>query len=194
MSARVTLAVVATIAVILGVRAWNAHLVAQGDSQGAARVRSEWSIADGKRLKQEADARANAALARAKEERIARQAEQAKQQEAERIAREQAHREGALRSAVARADARNRSLLDTISELNARDAGDVSGTAEAAGTAALADAARTARDLLGQCSRRYTAVAADADRLANQVTGLLDFVRAVQQPAAGATVGATDGV
>lgn len=182
MTLRIVAAVVLTIGVVAGVRAWNAHLIALGDAQGAQRVRTEWQTADARRRADELQAWAEAAQRQARAEAAAREEEQAKQIQAERIAREQAQREGALRAALGRADARNRSLLDTIAQLNAQldtDANDVPGTGPGAGAAALADAARTARDLLGNCSRRYAAVAADADRLAIQVTGLQDFVRTV---------------
>ncbi|MBF9263578.1 DUF2514 domain-containing protein [Paracidovorax cattleyae] len=179
---------------LVGVEAWQSHLIAKGDARGAARVQAAWRIETARRDKADADAAADAAHNQAEQERIARAAEQSKQQEVERVARDQAQREGALRQSLALATSRNRSLLDTIATLNARDAVQLSGTATDAGSAALADAARTARELLGQCSSRYTAVAANADRLANQVKGLQDFVRAVQQPAVGATAGATDGV
>lgn len=182
MSVRMVISVVLSLAAVLAVRAWNAHLVAVGDAQGADRVRTEWATADAKRRADELQAWAQAAQRQARAEAAARDDEQAKQIQAERIAREQIQREGALRTALGRADARNRSLLDTIAYLNAQyapGAVGVPGTGQDAGAAALADAARTARELLGSCSRRYAAVAADADRLAIQVTGLQDFVRTV---------------
>lgn len=182
MSLRVIAAVVLTLAVVLGVRAWNAHLIALGDTQGAERVRGEWHLAEAKRRAEQMEAEAEAARRRALAETLAREDEQAKQIQAERIAREQAQREGALRAALGRADARNRSLLDTIAELNAQlvpGGNDMPSASQSADTAALIDAARTARELLGSCSRRYAAVAAEADRLGTQVSGLQDFVRTV---------------
>lgn len=182
MSVRILAAVVLALAAVLAVHAWNAHLVAVGDAQGAERVRTEWATAEAKRRADELQAWAQAAQRQARAEAAARDDEQAKQIQAERIAREQVQREGALRAALGRADARNRSLLDTIDRLNAQHASgadDVPGTGQDAGAASLIDAARTARELLGSCSRRYAAVAADADRLAIQVTGLQDFVRTV---------------
>lgn len=169
MRARILIAVLLTAAAFWGVRAWNAHLLAQGDAQGALRVRTEWDTAEAKR-----QAAGKEALLQA--ERQARADEQTKQIETERVAREQAQREGTLRAAVARTDARNRSLLDTIADLNARPLAHVPGTTPHADTAALADAGRTARELLGACSSRYAAVAADADGLAIQVMGLQDFI------------------
>lgn len=182
MSLRILTAVVLTLGALMAVRAWNAHLMAVGDAQGAQRVRTEWATAEAKRRADEMEAWAAASRKRAQNEAIAREEEQAKQIQAERIAREQAQREGALRAALGRADARNRSLLDTIVQLNAQLApggNDMPGASQSAGTAALVDAARTARELLGSCSRRYAAVAAEADRLGTQVSGLQDFVRTV---------------
>ncbi|WP_343590152.1 DUF2514 domain-containing protein [Paracidovorax wautersii] len=187
-STRLMAAVLLTAGALLGVRAWNAHLVAQGDKQGADRVQTAWDKDTARRDKADADARAAAASQQAELERIARAAESAKQQEAERIARDQAQREGALRQSLALATTRNRGLLDTIAALNARDSAQLPGTAPDAGAAALAVAARTARELLGQCSSRYTAVAADADRLANQVTGLQDFVLSTSSAPQKATI------
>ncbi|MDF1486716.1 DUF2514 domain-containing protein [Ramlibacter sp. H39-3-26] len=182
MSLRVIAAVVLTLAVVLGVRAWNVHLIALGDAQGAERVRGEWHLAETKRSAELMQAEAEAGRRRALAETLAREDEQAKQIQAERIAREQAQREGALRAAVGRADARNRSLFDTIAELNAQLAhggNDMPGTIKIADTSTIVDAARTARELLASCSSRYAAVAAEADRLGNQVSGLQDFVRTV---------------
>ncbi len=169
MRARILIAVLLTAAGFWGVLAWNAHLVAQGDARGAQRVRTEWEAAEAKR-----QAAGKEALLQA--ERRARADEQNKQIETERVAREQAQREGTLRAAVARTDARNRSLLDTIADLNARAPASVPGTTPHADTTASFTAARTGRELLGACSSRYAAVAADADGLAIQVTGLQDFI------------------
>lgn len=170
---RVIVAIVVTVLLALGVRGWNAHLVSQGDAQGAKRVLAEW----------DAWIEKNAAIAerqRADAERAARAEETAKQQEAERIARDQAQRETSRQAAVDRLNARNRSLLGTIAALNARVA-DLSGAAADARLVAVAREAATARELLGSCSVRYAAVAADADGLRDQVNGLLDFV-AINQP------------
>lgn len=170
---RVIVAIVVTALLALGVRGWNAHLIAQGDERGAARVLAEWDAWMAK----------NAAIAerqRADAERTARAKETAKQQEAERIARDQAQREASRRAAVDSLNARNRSLLGSIAALNARLA-DLSGAATDPRLAAVAREAATARELLGSCSVRYAAVAADADGLRDQVNGLLDFVAIDQQ-------------
>lgn len=186
MTLRIVAAVVLALGAVMAVRSWNAHLVAVGDAQGAQRVRTQWETADAKRRADELQAGADAAQERARAEFAARELEQAKQIQAERIAREQAQREGALRASLGRADARQRSLLDTIDQLNEQlgaqraPGGDgVPGTGPGADTTAIVDAARTARELLGGCIRRYAAVAAAADQLSAQVTGLQDFVRTV---------------
>ena len=180
MSARILIAVVLTLGAVVGVRLWNAHLVAQGDHQGADRVRTEWNTADAKRAADEAQARMRAAQQLAIKERETREQEQAQQQAAERIARDQALREKALRDAAASADARNRSLHSTIAQLNANAmaaAAHVPGTSQSACSSSEPDGATTARNALGQCSSRYAAVAVVADRLSSQVTGLQDFVQ-----------------
>lgn len=176
MSARVLIIVALALGAVLGTQAWNAHLVAKGDAQGAQRVRTEWETADAKREGDEATARRLAAQQQAQKEREARAKEVAKQQEAERIAREQAERDVAQRAALAAADARNRSLHTTIAQLNADSAARMSSSSTGACTTADIDAAATARTALGQCSSRYTAVAGVADQLAGQVAGLQSFV------------------
>ena len=173
MSSRVVATILLALGAVLGVQAWNAHLVAKGDAQGAQRVHSEWKAAEAKR-------EGDAARQQAENERSERTKEQAKQQEAERIAREQVQREQAMRSAMAAADARNRSLHTTIAQLNADAAVRVPRAGQAACSAADIDGATAARTALGQCSSRYTAVAGVADQLAGQVAGLQDYVRSVQ--------------
>lgn len=182
MSARIWITAALVLAVVLGVRAWNAHLVALGDAQGAQRVKVQWDVADLRRDQTQAEANEQAALEQALRERQAREQDQAKQREAERIARDQANREATLRNAVSAADARNRSLHTTIAQLNADAAARLSGPAASACTAADIDAATTARTALAACSSRYTAVAATADQLSVQVTGLLDFIESTTAP------------
>jgi hypothetical protein len=187
MSLRVLVAVLLTAGAFLGVRAWNAHLIAQGYEQGSKAVRTEWATAEAKRRGDEMEAAALASQKQADAERQAREAEQAKQIQAERTAREQAQREGALRTALDRAAASNRSLLDRIAALDARAAAaaaDVPTTAPDARAAALAHEAATARQLLGSCSQRYAELGADADGLRIQVMGLQDYVKGVVAPAA----------
>lgn len=174
MNSRVVATILLALGAVLGVQAWNTHLVAKGDAQGAQRVHSEWKAAEAKR-------EGEAARLQAENERSERTKEQAKQQEAERIAREQLQREQAMRSAMAAADARNRSLHTTIAQLNADAAARVSSAGQAACSAADIDGATAARTALGQCSSRYTAVAGVADQLAGQVAGLQDYVRTVPQ-------------
>lgn len=180
MSARIWITAVLVMAAVLGLRAWNAHLVALGNAQGEQRVKGQWVAADLKREQAQAKAEAKATLEHALRERQAREQEQAKQREAERIAHEQANREATLRTAVSAADARNRSLHTSIAQLNADAAARLSSSAASACTAADVDAATAARNALGQCSSRYTAVAAVADGLAIQVRGLQDFVGVLQ--------------
>lgn len=181
MNARILMAVVLALGAVLGVQAWNSHLVAKGDAQGAQRVRTEWDTADTQREAEATTARMQAEKQAADAERAERAKEQAKQQEAERIAREQAQREQAMRSAMAAADARNRSLHTTIAQLNADAAARVPGAGQAACGAADIDGATAARNALGQCSSRYTAVAGVADQLAGQVAGLQDYLQTVPQ-------------
>lgn len=188
---KVALIVIATLAAVLGLRAWNGHLVTQGDAQGAARVQHAWDQAEEQRKAAESAASAKAALKRAADETAARVAEQAKQKETERIAHEQAQREQASRTALDTATARNRSLLTTIAQLNANAAAaKLSDTGPQSCTASDIDGATAARTALGECSSRYTALGGVADRLSGQVTGLQDYVRSVtKQGQAGGTDG-----
>jgi len=181
---KTALIVLVTLATVLGVRAWNAHLIAQGDAQGAQRVQKAWDLAKAQRREAEAQQRAAA-------EASERDLEQAKQKEAERIAHEQAQREQAARTALDTATARNRSLLTTIAQLNANAAAaKLSDTRPQSCTASDIDGATAARTALGECSSRYTALGGVADRLSGQVTGLQDYVRSVtKQGQAGGTDG-----
>ena len=182
MTVRVIAAVLLTLAAVFGVRAWNAHLVAQGNAEGAARVRGEWATADAKRQAAESAVAAQAQAESAERQRRAREEDQLKQEQAERIAREQAKREAVKQAALDRAESRNRGLLGAIADLNARAAAAaaaMSGAGQDPGAVALIGQASTARELLGQCSSRYTAVAANADGLRSQVIGLQDFVATV---------------
>ena len=182
MTGRILIAVVLTLGAVMGVRLWNAHLIAVGDAQGADRVQTEWNTAEAKRLAAEATARMEAAQKRTVAEAAERSQEQAKQIEAERIAHEQAQREQAQRDALAAADSRNRSLHTTIAQLNADAAARLSSTGAQSCTSADFDAATTARTALGECSGRYTALGGVADKLSGQVSGLQDYVRMVIKP------------
>ena len=182
MTGRILIAVVLTLGAVMGVRLWNAHLIAVGDAQGADRVQTEWNTAQAKRLAAEATARMEAAQKRTVAEAAERSQEQAKQIEAERIAHEQAQREQAQRNALAAADSRNRSLHTTIAQLNADAAARLSSTGPQSCTASDIDAATTARTALGECSSRYTALGGVADKLSGQVSGLQDYVRTVIKP------------
>lgn len=179
MRARILLAILITLAALFGVRAWNSHLVAQGDAQGSKRVQQAWDQAEEKRRAAESDASAKAALKRAADETVARLAEQAKQKETERIAHEQAQREQASRAALDTATSRNRSLLTTIAQLNANAAAaKLSSPGPQSCTAADVDGATAARNALGECSSRYTTLGGVADRLSNQVIGLQSYIKA----------------
>ena len=182
MTGRILIAVVLTLGAVMGVRLWNAHLIAVGDAQGADRVQTQWNTAEAKRLAAEATARMEAAKKRTVAEAAERSKEQAKQIEAERIAHEQAQREQAQRNALAAADSRNRSLHTTIAQLNADAAARLSSTGAQSCTSADFDAATTARTALGECSGRYTALGGVADKLSGQVSGLQDYVRMVIKP------------
>lgn len=154
-------AVLAVLAgVVIGVDHWSKSLIAKGDAQGAERVQAAWGDAERKR-----------ALQLVADQEQARRDEAEKQRKSEEIAHEQAQREAALQLRVARSTAAHRGLLDTIADLNARNAE----LSEAAGDARLAGVAREAalaRELLGQCSSRRREVAAAAEGLRDQVTGL----------------------
>ena len=155
---RPLIAAVLALGAVFAVQGWKAHIYAQGDAAGAARVQKRW---DADTARRDADTLAAHLAA----QQVLRTQEAVLQQKAERIAHETAQREAQLRSAVASADAR----------------ADVPGTSTGACAAPGSDAAATARELLGACSQRYAAVAAAADQLGGQVTGLQDYVRATAQ-------------
>ncbi len=190
MTGRILIAVVLTLGAVMGVRLWNAHLIAQGDAQGAGRVQTEWNTSDAKRLAAEATTRMEVAQKRSVAEANARTAEQTKQKETERVAHEQAQREQAQSAALANAESRNRSLHTTIAQLNANAAARLSSSGPQSCTASDIDAAPTARTALGECSSRYTALGGVADRLSGQVMGLQDYVRSVTHSG---QAGGTDG-
>ena len=173
---RPLIAAVLALGAVFAVQGWQAHIHAQGDAAGAARVQQLWDTDTTRR-------NADTLAAHLAAQQALRAQEAAYQQEAERIAHETAQREAQLRAAGAAADARVRSLHTTIAQLNANAAAfaDVPGTSAGACAAAHPDAAATARELLGACSQRYAAVAAAADQLGGQVTGLQDYVRATAQ-------------
>lgn len=139
---------------IVGVKLWQAHLISQGDAQGAARVQSAWDAQENAR---------NAATARDNATKF---------RNAERTAHEDAKREAARRVRVAAAADVVRGLRDEIARLNSRPdpypAGD-------AGVAACAGEARIARELFGESSGAYQELAGEADELRDQVAGLQDF-------------------
>lgn len=173
---RPLIAAVLALGAVFAVQGWQAHIHAQGDAAGAARVQQQW---DADTARRDADTLAAHLVAQQQ----LRQREAALQKETERIAHETAQREAQLRAAGAAADARVRSLHTTIAQLNANAAAlaDLPGTSTGACTATQHDAAATARTALGACSQRYAAVAGAADQLTDQVTGLQDYVRAVVQ-------------
>ena len=166
---RPLIAAVLALGAVFTVQGWKAHIYARGDAAGAARVQQQWD--------------ADTLAAHLAAQQVLRTQEVVLQEKAERIAHETAQREAQLRSAVASADARVRSLHTTIAQLNANAAAlaDVPDTSAGACAAPGPDAAATARELLGACSQRYAAVAAAADQLGGQVTGLQDYVRATAQ-------------
>lgn len=151
-------------AAIYGAKRWEAHLVARGDAQGAARVQAAWDRQEAERS--EATARDNATRFR----------------NAERIAHEDAERTAARAARDAAAAAAVRGLRAEIARLAARPGPYPAGDA---GLAACAREAATARELLGEGSGRYLAVAAAADGLRDQVVGLQAFVHRVCRAPAG---------
>jgi hypothetical protein len=157
-------ALACALAIALAVVSWRQYVFGLGVAAGAARVQAAWD-----------EAAAAAAAQRSQAEAQARADELIQARNAERIADEHARREVDLQARAARADARLRSLLDTIHGLAARP-DDLPAAGAHAGAAAGAGDAAIARQLLGACAGRYAAVAADADRLRAQVTGLQRFV------------------
>lgn len=158
MSARLIAIGLLVCAAIVGVKAWESHLIGKGDARGAARVQADWDTQENAR---------NAATARDNATKF---------RNAERTAHEDAKREAARRARDAAAVAAVRSLHTEIARLNSRPdpypAGD-------AGLAACAGEARTARELFGESAGAYQELAAEADVLRDQVTGLQDFARNV---------------
>ena len=158
MSVRLIAAGVLVVAALLGVKAWQSHLVATGDTRGAARVQATWDAQENER---------NAATARDNATKF---------RNAERLAHEDAQRETARRARDAAAAAAVRSLRAEVARLNSRPDPYAPGDA---GLAACAGEARTARELFGESSGAYQELAAEADGLRDQVTGLQDFARTV---------------
>ena len=74
MSYRTLAIVVATLGALLAVKAWNAHLIAEGDTQGALRVQTQWDTAETKRRADIKEAEARAAIEQAEAERKTRMA------------------------------------------------------------------------------------------------------------------------
>lgn len=164
---RLILIAVAICAAIWGVKAWEGHLIAKGDAQGASRVQAAWD-------RQEAARSAATAADNV-----------IKFRNAERVAHETAQRETERQALAAGAAAAVRSLRDQVARLNARPnpypAGD-------AGLAACVVEATTARELLGESTGAYQGLAAEADGLRDQVVGLQAFIHDVL----GAPKGASD--
>ena len=158
MSARLIAMGLLVCAAIVGVKAWESHLIGKGDARGAARVQADWDTQENAR---------NAATARDNATKF---------RNAERTTHEDAKREAARRVRDAAAADAVRSLRAEVDRLNSRPdpypAGD-------AGLAACADEARTARELFGESSGAYQELAAEADGLRDQVTGLQDFAHTV---------------
>ena len=169
MSARLIAMGVLICAAIVGVKAWESHLVTKGDVRGSARVQAAWDAQE--HARNDATASDNVTKFR----------------NAERTAHEDAKREAARRARDAAAVAAVRSLHTEIARLNSRPdpypAGD-------AGLVACAGEARTARELFGESAGAYQELAAEADGLRDQVTGLQSFARHVC--GAGKTGGTVD--
>ena len=166
---RLAITLALALVAVLGLDTYRAHLMAKGDSQGAARVQAAWD-------KQEADRSAATAQDNA-----------TKNRNAERVAHEDAQREAARLARDAAAATAVRGLRAEVARLNSRPdpypAGD-------AGLAACAGEARTARELFGESAGAYQELAAEADGLRDQVTGLQSFARHVC--GAGKTGGTVD--
>lgn len=175
MSARLITYGVLLCAAIVAVKAWQAHLVAQGDARGAARVQAAWDTQENAR--NDATARDNATKFR----------------NAERTAYEDAKREAARRARDAAAAAAVRGLRSEIAELNSRANPYPPGEP---GIAACTREASTARELFGESAGAYQELAAEADGLRDQVIGLQDFTRSVCRaggPIAGAPLEVSNG-
>ena len=158
MSVRIAVTLALTLAAVLGVDTYRAHLVAKGDVQGAARVQAAWGQQEAERSA--ATARDNATKFR----------------NAERVAHEDAQREAARLARDAAAATAVRSLRAEVAHLNQRAH---PYPANDAGLAACAGEAATARELFGESAGAYSELAAEADGLRDQVAGLQDFARAV---------------
>ena len=158
MSARLIAIGLLVCAAIVGVKAWESHLIGKGDTRGAARVQADWDTQENAR---------NAATARDNATKF---------RNAERIAHEDAKREAARLARDAAAASVVRGLRDEITRLNQRPnpypAGD-------AGLAACAGEAATARELFGESAGAYVELAAEADQLRDQVAGLQQFAASV---------------
>ena len=158
MSVRLIAAALLFAAALWGVLAWRSHLIATGDTQGAARVQAAWDAQENER---------NAATARDNATKF---------RNAERVAHEDAQRETARRARDAAAAAAVRSLRAEVARINSRPRPYAAGDA---GLAACAGEARAARELFSESAAAYSELAATADGLSSQVTGLQDFARTV---------------
>ena len=158
MSVRLALTLALTLAAVLGVGTYRAHLVAKGDAQGAARVQAAWDAQEAQR---------NAATARDNATKF---------RNAEKVAHEDAQREAARLARDAAAATAVRSLRAQVARLNQRAH---PYPANDAGLAACTGEAATARELFSESAEAYSGLAAAADGLRDQVAGLQDFVRGV---------------
>ncbi len=158
MSARLIAYGVLVCAAIVGVKAWDSHLVTKGDVRGSARVQAAWDAQE--HARNDATARDNVTKFR----------------NAERTAHEDAKREAARRARDAAATTAVRELRAQITELNSRANPYPPGDA---GLTACAREATTARELFGESAGAYQELASEADGLRDQVTGLQDFARNV---------------
>ena len=155
---RLAITLALALVAVLGLDTYRAHLMAKGDSQGAARVQAAWD-------KQEADRSAATA-----------QDNTTKNRNAERVAHEDAQREAARLARDAAAATAVRGLRAEVARLNQRPH---PYPANDAGLAACTGEAATARELLEDSAEAYSGLAAAADGLRDQVAGLQDFVRGV---------------
>ena len=158
MSVRLAVTLALTLAAVLGVGTYRAHLVAKGDAQGAARVQAAWD---------EQEEQRNAATARDNATKF---------RNAERVAHEDAQRDADRQARDAAAATAVRSLRAQVARLSQRAH---PYPANDAGLAACAGEATTARELFIDSAAAYSDVAAAADGLRDQVAGLQDFVRGV---------------
>ena len=169
MSARLIAMGLLVCAAIVGVKAWESHLIGKGDARGAARVQADWDTQENAR---------NAATARDNATKF---------RNAEKVAHEDAQREAARLARDAAAATAVRGLRAEVARLNQRPH---PYPANDAGLAACAGEAATARELLGESSGAYQQLAAEADGLRDQVIGLQQFARDVCR--AGTSGGAID--